>query len=85
MNVFIQVFIFIFYILLSFSMSKLIYIIFRYNRYVILILPSFILIMSLLLLVAGWLFDSTYLEIAILTFFVFIGSVIASIEKYIRN
>ena len=85
MDVFIQILIFIFYVFLSFSMSKLIYILFKYNRYVIVILPSAILIVSVVFFVIGWLVNNTYIEIAILILFVFVGSMIASIEKFIRK
>lgn len=85
MEVFIQVLIFLFYIILSFSMSKLIYILIRYNRYVIVILPSVILITSVVFFIIGWLVNNAYLEIAVLIMFVFIGSMIASIEKFIRK
>ncbi|MBM7453627.1 VIT1/CCC1 family predicted Fe2+/Mn2+ transporter [Acholeplasma morum] len=85
MNVFIQGLVFVFYILCSFSMIKLIYILLKYNRYVVFTLPCVVLVICLVFFGLGWFVDNEYLKTAILLIFVFLGSTIASIEKYLKK
>lgn len=85
MDIFKQTLIFIFYILLSFYMTKLVYRLCKYNRYVVLFLPSIFFILSVVLFVIGFFLYRTYLEDALLVLFIFIGSVIASVEQYMRK